>query len=80
MQWSWCLRFGFFVNIVWVQKIIKVGDSLAVVVPADLRRTLEINKGDFVVLVLGSNDTLYISKITPDTAKSLLEKDIHYEN
>ena len=64
----------------YVNKVIKVGDSLAVVMPAQLRRSLQINKGDFVVVVLGYTNTIIINKIDLDTAKLILEKEIKHDN
>ena len=59
-----------------MKKIIRHGNCLAVVVPKPVCRDLFINRGDFVVVVLASEDRIVIQKITNDTAKSLLEKDV----
>ena len=64
----------------YVQKVIKVGDSLAIIIPSQLRRNLEINRGDFAVVVLASEDRLVIQKIDDATAKEILSKDIQYGN
>lgn len=64
----------------YIQKVIKVGDSLAIIIPSQLRRSLEINRGDFAVVVLASEDRLVIQKIDEATAKEILSNDIHYGN
>ena len=64
----------------YVNKVLKIGDSLAVSIPADLRRTLEINSGDYVAITLGAEDVILIKKITPQEARDIVAKDIQYGN
>lgn len=64
----------------YVNKVLKIGDSLAVSIPADLRRTLEINRGDYVAITLGAEDVILIKKITPQEARDIVAKDIQYGN
>ena len=60
----------------WVKKILRHGNSLAVVVPIELRRSLQINRGDFVIIALGNDNTFHIKKIPREKAAELLDKDI----
>ena len=60
----------------YVKKVIRHGNSLAVVIPVDLCRKLLINRGDFVAVVEGSNNTIYLAPISNEEAKVLETKDV----
>ena len=60
----------------YVKKVIKHGNSLAVVIPADLCRDLLINRGDFVALAWDKDNGIVLRPITNETARSLKEKDV----
>lgn len=60
----------------WIKKIIRHGNSLAVVVPVDLCRKLLINRGDFVAIVLEDGNGIVLRPISNETAKILDEKDV----
>ena len=44
-------------------KIIKVGNSLAIVIPAQICRDLEIRRGDFLEITVGSRYEIILQKI-----------------
>lgn len=44
-------------------KIIKVGSSLAIILPAPICRDLGINRGDYFDLAIGGPDIVVIQKI-----------------
>lgn len=47
-----------------IQKIIKVGNSLAVTLPTALTRALGIERGDLVVLGCVQDGVIYVRKVT----------------
>ena len=44
-------------------KIIRIGSSLALVLPVGVCRDLKINRGDFLNLRVADGNTIFISKI-----------------
>lgn len=61
----------------WIQKIIKHGTSLAVVIPAQLCRDAELKRKDFVLLFLDNDNLLKIKRVDRAEALVLLDKEIH---
>ncbi len=60
----------------WVKKIIKVGDSLAVTIPYPLCEALKIVRGDFVFVFLLQDDKIILQKIDEKDASRPLEDGI----
>lgn len=48
-----------------IQKVIKVGNSVAVVLPAEVCASMKIQRGDFVVLVFPSENHITLDFAAP---------------
>lgn len=67
-------------QIVRLQRVIKVGPSLAVVVPVDVRRALGINRGDTVTIGIFEENTIVIRRLSDEEIKSLRPQQILYDD
>ncbi len=52
----------------WIGQVRRAGNSYALTIPVGMRRTLEMNKGEYYAMIVTEADTIEIRKIT-----SLLE-------
>mgnify|MGYP001595295514 FL=1 len=57
----------------WVQRVLRHGNAVAIVIPVAIARALTLRRGDHVVLALDAHTQLIIKKIPPDMAGKLLE-------
>ena len=60
----------------WIQRVIRHGTALAIVIPAAVARAHTLRRGDHVVLALDVYGQLLIRKIPPDMAGKLLENEV----
>lgn len=58
-------------------KVVRVGNSEAVVIPANIRRALHIQRGDRVVFTVHSENEVVVRKVTPDEIRRLRIPDIN---
>ena len=58
----------------WLQRVLRHGNALAIVIPVAVARVSTLRRGDYVALVLDVHGQLIIKKIPPDMAGKLLEK------
>lgn len=58
----------------YLTKIVKVGNSLAVVVPKNVLHGLDWKRGDRVVFTFGYDDTLIVKKVDDETIRRLKEQ------
>lgn len=61
-----------------VQRVIRVGTSLAVVLPADICRSLKIEKGDSISFGVFESDTVVVRKLSANDLRSLRPEIIFY--
>lgn len=54
-----------------VQKVIKVGNAIAVIVPVEVARALKIERGDQVTFGVFEDDVICIRKITQEDLRKL---------
>lgn len=59
-----------------VGKVIKVGSSLAVVVPAELSRALNIKRGDQIVYAVFSENQFCVRRLTDEDLRAMKPQDI----
>lgn len=61
------------------KKILKVGDSLAVVIPSEVCNALEIRRGSFVCVTIDEKLQIILTKLSDKTAEQLEPPIINYE-
>ena len=61
----------------YLQKIIKHGNSLAVVLPVQLCHAWEIKRGDNIALTIQKMEFLVVQKVNDEDYQILIEKQIH---
>lgn len=54
-----------------MQRVLKIGTSLGVVVPAEICRALNIQRGDYVVFGVYSESSVCIKKVSPDELRKM---------
>lgn len=63
-----------------LQTVIKVGTSLAVILPADVCRALGISRGDAVTLGIFEQNTIVVRRLTNEDLKTLRPQQITYDD
>ena len=58
----------------WLQRVLRHGNALAIVIPVAVARASTLRRGDHVALVLDVYGQLIIKKIPREMAGKLLEK------
>ncbi len=61
-----------------VGKVIKVGSSLAVVIPAELLRALNIKRGDQVVYAVFSENQFCVRRLTEQELRAMKPQNIQF--
>lgn len=61
----------------YLQKIIKHGNSLAVVLPVQLCRAGDFKRGDNIALIVKDEGFLIVQKVKDEDYQTLVEKEIH---
>ncbi len=61
------------------RKVLRHGNSLAIVLPAQVCRHLQIARGDFVLMGLTEDERLVIKKADASELAELVTKPISYE-
>lgn len=59
-----------------VGKVIKVGSSLAVVIPAELSRALNIKRGDHIVYAVFSENQFCVRRLTDEELRAMKPRDM----
>jgi len=59
-----------------VGKVIKVGSSLAIVVPAELARALDIKRGDQIVYAVFSENQFCVRRLTEQDLRAMKPQNI----
>jgi hypothetical protein len=62
---------------IYITKIIRVGDSCAVIVPVPVLKGLKWQRGDFVVFGFLEGDRLFVKRISDLEIKNLKSNDIN---
>lgn len=65
-------------EIVHISKVLKVGNSLAIVIPSYVRLGMGIERGDYMIFAVYSNDILTARKMSPDELKQMKPEEIRY--
>lgn len=58
-------------------KVLSVGTSLGVILPAEVLRGLEIERGDRLALAVYGTDSIVLGKVTPELLTQLKPPIIH---
>jgi antitoxin component of MazEF toxin-antitoxin module len=61
-----------------LSKVIKVGDSLAVVIPVAILRGLKINRGDRVVFGVYDDNTFAVRRVPPQELRDLKPTEVKF--
>jgi bifunctional DNA-binding transcriptional regulator/antitoxin component of YhaV-PrlF toxin-antitoxin module len=48
-----------------IRKIHRVGDSIVLTIPEEVRQHLSVNRGDYLVWVIDKDDRVIVEKLTP---------------
>ncbi len=59
-------------------KIVKVGNGLYTRIPIAYLRALNIDRGDYIIAEVYSDDCIVLRKVTDDELSELKPKDIQY--